>query len=319
MTSTENTAAPAVMTVIAVGGGAANVLEQLQRSGLQKVKYVCVDTKRSENRSVPTVLLGEAGLGSGGNVDYAREAAEEASAQEAIRQCLIGAHFAVVIACLGGGTGSGAAPVVARVAREMGIFTIGLLIQPYLWEGAQRTGHAQEAVLEMENNVDALVVFSNDRLQARLAENSTVQEGFTAMNDTLLQAVSGLCDMLPATQDAVTIDLNDIRSVLNNSSRRMMMYTGEATAAEGAGVAAERALACCQSENGDLAQAQRVLINVTVSRKNLNLAEMRKVMQVFDGLLSEEANIVYGTHVDDHLGEVIRLTLLASTGLAVAE
>jgi len=299
------------LVVVVIGGGAGNVLEHMQRNELQGVRFVHIDAAREalENSGAQdTLLLGDTGLGSGGNPEIARKAAE--ATRSAIHESLLGVTTAFIVTCLGGGTGSGAAPVVASIARKMGIRTLVVATKPFSWEGKARMQRADAAVAELQKNANALLLLSNEKLADEEAEVSTV---FTAINDAILNTVNGILTLIGSSPE-LGVDWQDLVTSLD-SPGDIAIGTGSAVGANRARIAAEQALAGLLFKNVDLSSAKSILISIYARKDGLQLSESRTVMDVLCEKSAEDASTIFDISFDENLGDTLRVTVLA-TGLS---
>jgi len=314
---TEEPTRDTIIKVIGVGGGGGNAIEHMIKCGVQGVEFVCINTDVQallKNGGDHSIQLGGNGLGAGAKPEVARDAAE--AAEDQIRQILTGAHMVFITAGFGGGTGTGAAPVIARIAKEMGILTVGVITKPFTWEGPRRMRYANAALQEMEKNVHCQLVILNSKLEPVLGEDVMQHEAFAQINDVLKHAVGGICDVI-YDRGEVNADFEDVRTVMSEPGRAMM-GTGTATGPDRARIATEQAIACPLLEGVDLTGAKGILVLLAASRDTLKLAESRIAMDTVSERASEEAHIIYGLSYNESLGETIRVTVIA-TGLANAE
>ncbi len=300
--------------VIGVGGGGGNAVEYMMQRGVQGVEFICANTDAqalSRSSAQRVVQLGGTGLGAGSKPDKAREAAE--AAIDDIRASIQGAHMLFITAGMGGGTGTGAAPVIARVAKEMGILTVGVVTKPFDWEGSRRMGNADAGLKELEDNVDSLIVVLNEKLLEVLGDDITQDEAFGHANDVLKNAVGGIAEIINEYGN-VNVDFEDVRTVMGEPGKAMM-GTATATGPDRARIAAEQAVACPLLEGVDLKGAKGVLVLVTASKGTLKLNESKQAMSAINAYASPDAHVIYGAAYDDTLGEAIRVTVVA-TGLS---
>ncbi|MGB4058796.1 MAG: cell division protein FtsZ [Burkholderiaceae bacterium] len=299
--------------VIGVGGGGGNAVEYMMQRGVQGVEFICANTDAqalSRSSAQRVVQLGGTGLGAGSKPDKAREAAE--AAIDDIRASIEGAHMLFITAGMGGGTGTGAAPVIARVAKEMGILTVGVVTKPFEWEGSRRMGNADSGLKELEENVDSLIVVLNEKLLEVLGDDITQDEAFGHANDVLKNAVGGIAEIINEYGN-VNVDFEDVRTVMGEPGKAMM-GTATATGPDRARLAAEQAVACPLLEGVDLKGAKGVLVLVTASKGSLKLSESKQAMSAINAYASPDAHVIYGAAYDDTLGDAIRVTVVA-TGL----
>ena len=300
--------------VIGVGGGGGNAVEHMIAQGVQGVEFVCANTDAqalNRSRANQLVQLGANGLGAGGKPDKGKAAAQEAEAQ--IREALDGAHMVFITAGMGGGTGTGAAPVVARVAKEMGILTVGVVTKPFEFEGNRRMKQADAGASELEANVDSLIVVLNEKLLEVLGDDVTQEQAFAHANDVLKNAVGGISDIIH--MDAlVNVDFEDVKTVMSEPGKAMM-GTATATGPDRATKAAEAAVACPLLEGIDLSGARGVLVLIAASKGTFKLKESQAAMNCIRRYASDDAHIIYGAAMDEGLGDQLRVTVIA-TGLS---
>jgi len=302
--------------VIGVGGGGSNAVEHMIVQGVQGVEFVCANTDaQALNRSTAHQLiqLGVTGLGAGAKPEVGRAAAVEA--EERIRESITGAHMLFITAGMGGGTGTGAAPVIARVAKEMGILTVGVVTKPFDFEGIRRTKAADAGLAELEANVDSLIVILNDRLLDVLGDDITQDQAFAHANDVLKNAVGGISDIIHMP-GLVNVDFEDVKTVMSEPGKAMM-GTAIASGPDRATKAAEQAVACPLLEGIDLSGARGVLVLIAANRNTFKLAESRNAMNAIRRYASDDAHVIYGTAYDEGLGDQLRVTVIA-TGLSPA-
>lgn len=300
--------------VIGVGGGGGNAVGHMIASRVQGVEFICANTDaQSLGRSDAhrQIQLGSTGLGAGSKPDKAREAAE--LALDDIRAAIDGAHMLFITAGMGGGTGTGAAPVIARVAREMGILTVGVVTKPFEFEGKRRMDNAESGLSELEANVDSLIVVLNEKLLEVLGDDATQDEAFAHANDVLKNAVGGIAEIINVPGH-VNVDFEDVRTVMGEPGKAMM-GTAVANGPDRARIAAEQAVACPLLEGIDLSGAKGVLVLITAAKGSLKLSESKLAMNTIRAYASPDAHVIYGTAYDDSLDDQIRVTVVA-TGLS---
>ncbi len=303
--------------VIGVGGGGGNAVGHMIQCGVQGVEFICANTDaQALNRgtSHKTIPLGGSGLGAGGKPEKGREAAELAI--EDIRSAISGAHMLFITAGMGGGTGTGAAPVIARVAKEMGILTVGVVTKPFDFEGGRRMSNADLGLAELEANVDSLIVVLNDKLLEVLGDDVTQDEAFAHANDVLKNAVGGIAEIINVPGH-VNVDFEDVRTVMGEPGKAMM-GTARASGPDRARIASEQAVASPLLEGIDLSGAKGVLVLISAAKGSLKLSESKLAMNTVRAYASPEAHVIYGTAYDDELGDEIRVTVVA-TGLSRQE
>ena len=300
--------------VIGVGGGGGNAVEHMISSGVQGVEFVTANTDAQALRvsnAHKVIQLGSTGLGAGSKPERGREAAE--AAIDDIRLALEGTNMLFVTAGMGGGTGTGAAPVVARVAREMGILTVGVVTKPFEFEGSRRMNNAETGLAELEANVDSLIVVLNEKLMDVLGEDASQDEAFAFANDVLKNSVGGIAEIINV-EALVNVDFEDVRTVMSETGKAMM-GTAVANGPDRARIAAEQAVACPLLEGVDMSGAKGVLVLITAAKGGLKLSESREAMNTIRKFASPDAHVIYGTAYDENLGDQIRVTVVA-TGLA---
>src|SRR6187399_2199112 len=300
--------------VIGVGGGGGNAVEHMINQGVQGVDFICANTDaQALNRSAANHLiqLGTTGLGAGAKPEAGKAAADEAV--DRIRQAIDGAHMLFITAGMGGGTGTGAAPVIARVAKEMGILTVGVVTKPFDWEGGRRMTNADNGLSELEANVDSLIVVLNEKLLEVLGDDITQDEAFAHANDVLKNAVGGIAEIINVPGH-VNVDFEDVRTVMGEPGKAMM-GTALSSGPDRARIAAEQAVACPLLEGIDLSGAKGVLVLVTASKASLKLSESKLAMNTIRAYASPDAHVIYGAAYDDNLGDEMRVTVVA-TGLS---
>jgi cell division protein FtsZ len=300
--------------VIGVGGGGGNAVEHMIDCGVQGVEFICANTDAQallRGTAHKTIQLGGTGLGAGSKPEKGRDAAE--LAVDDIRTAIAGAHMLFITAGMGGGTGTGAAPVIARVAKEMGILTVGVVTKPFDWEGGRRMTNADNGLAELEANVDSLIVVLNEKLLEVLGDDITQDEAFAHANDVLKNAVGGIAEIINVPGH-VNVDFEDVRTVMGEPGKAMM-GTAKANGPDRARIAAEQAVACPLLEGIDLSGAKGVLVLITAAKGSLKLSESKLAMNTIRAYASPDAHVIYGTAYDDDLGDEIRVTVVA-TGLS---
>jgi cell division protein FtsZ len=300
--------------VIGVGGGGGNAVEHMIGDGVQGVEFICANTDaQALHRSSAGTLvqLGKTGLGAGSKPEMGRLSAEDAI--ESIRQAIAGAHMLFITAGMGGGTGTGAAPVIARVAKEMGILTVGVVTKPFEFEGKRRGKQADDGVAELEANVDSLIVVLNEKLLEVMGDDVTQEQAFAHANDVLKNAVGGISDIIHIP-GLVNVDFEDVKTVMSEPGKAMM-GTAVAGGPDRATKAADSAVACPLLEGIDLSGARGVLVLIAASKGTFKLAESRNAMNTIRRYAADEAHVIYGTAYDESLGDQLRVTVIA-TGLS---
>ena len=296
--------------VIGVGGGGGNAVEHMISRAVQGVEFVVANTDAQalvRSAAHKTIQLGNNGLGAGGKPDRGRDAAEAAT--NSIREAIEGAHMLFITAGMGGGTGTGAAPVIARIAKEMGILTVGVVTKPFDWEGGRRMTNADQGLMELEANVDSLIVVLNEKLLEVLGDDITQDEAFAHANDVLKNAVGGIAEIINVPGH-VNVDFEDVRTVMGEPGKAMM-GTAVASGPDRARIAAEQAVACPLLDGIDLSGAKGVLVLITAAKGSLKLAESKLAMNTIRAYASPDAHVIYGTAYDDNLGDEVRVTVVA--------
>ena len=302
-----------VIKVIGVGGAGGNAVDFMVSEGVQGVEFIAANTDAQalhRSKASHKLQLGASGLGAGAKPEVGRASALEH--RERIRELIEGSHMVFITAGMGGGTGTGAAPVVAEVAREMGILTVGVVTKPFAFEGNKRLKSAEAGIADFGKHVDSLIVILNDKLMDVLGEDACVDDCFKAADSVLRNAVGGIAEII-TYPGLVNVDFEDVRTVMSEMGVAMM---GSATAAgvDRARVAAEQAVASPLLEGVNLTGARGVLVNITATRK-LKMKEVNEVMNTVRAFAADDAHIIFGAVYDENMGEDIRVTVVA-TGLA---
>ncbi|MDP6978411.1 MAG: cell division protein FtsZ [Myxococcota bacterium] len=306
----------AVIKVIGVGGGGGNALNTMIRSGLGGVEFIAANTDAQalKHNLAPTkIQLGAEvtrGLGCGANPDRGRASALEA--RERLREVLEGADMVFVTAGMGGGTGTGAAPIVAEVAREIGALTVGVVTKPFMFEGKVRTKHGDRGLDELHQVVDTLITIPNQRLLALAGKSTNMKDAFTLADDVLLNATRGISDLI-TIHGLINLDFADVRTVMNEAGVAMM-GTGVGRGDSRAMDAAQTAISSPLLEDLSIEGARGVLINITGS-ENMTLFEVNEASTLVQEAAHEDANIIFGAVIDEAMGDdEVRVTVIA-TGL----
>jgi cell division protein FtsZ len=299
-----------VIKVIGVGGAGGNAVEHMIREGVQGVEFICCNTDaQALNLSTADVKLQLGpGQGAGGKPEKARDLAHQE--REQIAEALDGAHMVFITAGMGGGTGTGAAPVVAEVAREKDILTVAVVTKPFEFEG-KRMRLAEEGLAELQQYVDALIIILNERLMEVLGDDVSMQEAFRAADNVLRNAVGGIAEIINVP-GLVNVDFEDVRTVMGEMGKAMM-GSATATGVDRARLAAEAAVASPLLEGIELSGARGVLVNITASRQ-LGMREVKDVMSTIKAYTHDEATVIFGTVFDDGMEDQLRVTVVA-TGL----
>jgi cell division protein FtsZ len=307
-----NVAGKTNIRVVGVGGAGGNAVQHMIRRGVQGVEFICMNTDAGalqRSKAEINLQLGETGLGAGARPEVGAASAADAKAR--IADALQGAHMVFITAGMGGGTGTGAAPVVAQVAKEMGILTVGVVSKPFDFEGVKRSKVAEEGARELEAHVDSLIVVLNEKLFEVMGEDAEMHSAFSAADDVLHNAVAGIAEIINE-HGLINVDFEDVKTVMSEQGKAMM-GTATVSGVDRARLAAEAAVASPLLEGVDLSGARGVLVNITAS-KSLKLSETREVMAAIRGYAAEDATIIFGTVYDESLADAIRVTVVA-TGL----
>jgi cell division protein FtsZ len=301
-----------IIKVVGVGGAGGNAVQHMIRRGVQGVEFICMNTDAGalqRSKASVNIQLGATGLGAGAKPEVGASSAIEAKAR--IADALQGAHMVFITAGMGGGTGTGAGPVVAQVAKEMGILTVGVISKPFDFEGAKRGKVAEAGAHEIENYVDSLIVVLNEKLFEVMGEDAEMDKAFGCADDVLHNAVAGIAEIINE-QGLINVDFEDVKTVMSEQGKAMM-GTATVSGMDRARLAAEAAVASPLLEGVDLSGARGVLVNITASR-SLKLSETREVMGAIRGYAAEDATVIFGTVYDESLGDALRVTVVA-TGL----
>jgi len=302
-----------IIKVVGVGGAGGNAINHMIEEGVQGVEFIAVNTDAqvlARNRSPSQLQLGTSGLGAGAKPEEARAVA--LADRDRIEEALAGAHMVFITAGMGGGTGTGAAPVIAEVARSLGILTVAVVTKPFTFEGSKRMKIAEGGLEALGPHVDSLIVILNDKLEEVLGEDVTQEDAFKAADDVLNNAVAGIAEIIN-NPGLVNVDFQDVRTVMSEQGMAMM-GSASASGIDRARIAAEQAIACPLLEGVNLAGARGVLVNITASKSSLKLRETKEVMNIIRAFAAEDATIIYGGVYDDALEDQLRVTVVA-TGL----
>ncbi|HEY5673016.1 MAG TPA: cell division protein FtsZ [Malonomonas sp.] len=303
----------AKIKVIGVGGGGGNAVNTMIRSQVEGVEFIAANTDaqalRRSDASMKIQLGGHLtkGLGAGASPEIGRQAAEED--HQRLVEMFTGCDMVFVAAGMGGGTGTGAAPVVARAAKEAGALTVGVVTKPFSREGKQRMARADQGIAELREVVDSLVVVPNDRLLGLAGKNMSILDAFKPADDVLRQAVQGISDLI-TTEGLINVDFADVRTVMSNRGMAMMgigIAEGERRAAE----AAHNAISSPLLEEVDISGAMGVLVNISGS-SNMTMEEFEEASTIIHEKVHEDANIIVGLVIDESLGDRIKITAIAT-------
>ncbi|MBR5009650.1 MAG: cell division protein FtsZ, partial [Clostridia bacterium] len=302
----------ASIKVVGVGGAGTNAVNRMLDRGLKGVEFIAVNTDKQAlelSKAPVKVQIGEKltkGLGAGANPDIGKRAAEES--REELLNVIQGADLVFVTCGMGGGTGTGAAPVIAEIARNQGILTIGVVSKPFAFEGRQRMKNAEKGIAELKTNVDTLVVVPNEKLLSFVSEATTMEDAFRDADDILRQGIQGISDLI-ALPAMINLDFADVRTVME-SKGLAHMGIGTARGENRMIDAAEDAIKSPMLETS-IDGARSVLINITGSQ-DMTLFEVNKAAQRIQQAADPEANIIFGAGIDDSLSDEVRVTVIAT-------
>lgn len=302
--------------VIGVGGGGGNALNNMIEHNLRGVDFIVANTDAQaveKSRAKIKVQLGTnltRGLGAGANPNVGRESAD--GEREHLREMLADTDMVFVTAGMGGGTGTGAAPIIAEVARELGILTVAVVTKPFTFEGKRRMRQAEAGIEELRKHVDTLIIIPNQKLIGAVGKNTSMLEAFRKADDVLLQAVKGISELITET-GYMNVDFADVKAVMSETRGMAMMGSGYATGEARASEAAEKAISSPLLEDIDIHGAQGILVNVTGSA-DMTLAEYDEAVSIIHNMADEDANIICGMVTDEEIEDGIRVTVVA-TGL----
>lgn len=307
----------AVIKVIGVGGGGGNAVEHMVRERIEGVEFFAVNTDAQALRKTAvgqTIQIGSGitkGLGAGANPEVGRNAADED--RDALRAALEGADMVFIAAGMGGGTGTGAAPVVAEVAKDLGILTVAVVTKPFNFEGKKRMAFAEQGITELSKHVDSLITIPNDKLLKVLGRGISLLDAFGAANDVLKGAVQGIAELI-TRPGLMNVDFADVRTVMSEMGYAMM-GSGVASGEDRAEEAAEMAISSPLLEDIDLSGARGVLVNITAGF-DLRLDEFETVGNTIRAFASDNATVVIGTSLDPDMNDELRVTVVA-TGIGM--
>ena len=302
----------AVIRVVGVGGAGVNAVDRMIESGIRDVEFIAINTdaqQLSASEALKRIYIGESltkGLGSGARPEIGREAAEESD--EAIREALRGSDLVFIAAGEGGGTGTGAAPVVARIARELGALTIGIVTTPFRFEGAQRRAQADAGISLLQSNVDTLIAIPNDRLLQVLERGVSMVDAFRVADDVLRQGVQGVCDLI-TTPGLINLDFADVRTVMRDAGTALMgigMASGTNRAREAATRAVESPLV-----GHEIRGATGILLSVS-GGPDLSLHDAMEIAEIVRTAADESCNVIFGATIDENLGDQVWVTVIAT-------
>jgi cell division protein FtsZ len=302
----------AEIKVIGVGGGGNNAVNRMITAGLQGVEFVSINTDSQAlqlSRATQKVQIGTKltkGLGAGANPEIGAKAAEES--REELLKILKGADMVFVTAGMGGGTGTGGAPVVAEVAKELGALTVGVVTRPFSFEGRKRAMQAEKGIADLKSKVDTLITIPNDRLLQVVDKHTTIHEAFRIADDVLRQGVQGISDLI-AVPGLINLDFADVKTIMMNTGSALMGI-GQATGENRAVDAARKAISSPLLETS-IEGAKGVLLNIT-GGQNLTLFEVNEASEIIAAAADPEANIIFGAVIDEQMKEEVRVTVIAT-------
>lgn len=305
----------AKIIVAGIGGGGGNAIEHMMAANIDGVEFICANTDAQalKNSSAHTLIqLGEAitrGLGAGANPEVGRRSAEED--RERIKSALEGADMVFITAGMGGGTGTGAAPIFAQIAKELGILTVAIITKPFSFEGKVRMQVAETGIANLSQHVDSLITIPNNKLLTVLGKNVTLVNAFKAANDVLRGAVQGIAELI-TRPGLINVDFADVRTVMSEMGMAMM-GTGVASGENRSRLAAEAAISSPLLEDVDMTGARGVLVNITAGL-DMSIGEFEEVGDAIKNITSESATVVVGTVIDPELRDEVRVTVIV-TGL----
>ncbi|MCR8914765.1 cell division protein FtsZ [Marinobacter panjinensis] len=311
----DNVQQNAVIKVVGVGGGGGNAVRHMLNSDIEGVEFICANTDAQALTDLDArqiIQLGgniTKGLGAGANPEVGRQSALED--RDRIAEALKGADMVFITAGMGGGTGTGAAPVVAEVARELGILTVAVVTKPFMFEGGKRMSVADAGLKELEETVDSLITIPNEKLLAVMGKKTSLLDAFASANDVLLGAVQGIADLI-TRNGMINVDFADVKTVMSEMGNAMM-GTARATGENRAREAAEAAIRSPLLEDINLQGAKGILVNITAGM-DLNLGEFSEVGDIVREFASDSATVVVGTVIDPDMTDELKVTVVA-TGL----
>lgn len=303
----------AVIKVIGVGGGGGNAVQHMTSANIEGVDFICANTDAQALKSidVKTLLqLGEKttkGLGAGANPQIGMQAAIDD--KDRIKEVIEGADMLFITAGMGGGTGTGAAPIVAQIAKELGILTVAVVTKPFRFEGSKRMKIADAGISELSQHVDSLITIPNEKLVPVLGPDTTLLDAFKTANDILLGAVQGIAELI-TRQGLINVDFADVRTVMSEMGMAMM-GTGSAKGKDRARLAAESAVTSPLLEDIDLSGVKGILVNVTAGL-DLSIGEFDEICSTIKEFASEDATVVVGTVIEPEMVEELRVTVVAT-------
>jgi len=302
-----------VIKVVGVGGAGGNAVDHMIRNTVQGVEFIAMNTDAkalAHGLAKNQIQLGASGLGAGAKPEAGRAAALEM--REHIEEALQGAHMVFITAGMGGGTGTGAAPLVAEVAKQMEILTVAVVTKPFSFEGPKRMQSAESGIDELAQHVDSVIVILNEKLEEILGEDVLMKEAFSSADDVLKKAVAGISEIINI-HGLISVDFQDVKTVMHEQGMAMM-GSASASGMDRARIAAEEAVACPLLEGVNLSGARGILVNITAAENSLKLRETREVMETIRSFAADDATVILGAVYDENMGDELRVTVVA-TGL----
>lgn len=302
----------AVIKVVGVGGGGTNAVNRMVDAGLKGVEFIAVNTDAQAllmcDADVKIHIGGKItrGLGAGANPVVGRQAAEES--KDELREALKGADMVFVTAGKGGGTGTGAAPVIAELARELGALTVGVVTKPFTFEGRKRASQAEQGIEALSRKVDTLIIIPNDRLLQVVERRTSIIEAFKVADDVLRQGVQGITDLI-TVPGLINLDFADVRTIMRNAGSALMGIG--AASGENRGVEAARAAISSPLLESSIEGATGILLNIT-GGKDMGLFEVNEAAEIISSAADGEANVIFGAVIDETLGDQMRVTVIAT-------
>jgi cell division protein FtsZ len=302
----------AVIKVVGVGGGGTNAVNRMVDAGLKGVEFIAVNTDAQAllmcDADVKIHIGGKItrGLGAGANPEVGREAAEES--RDELREALKGADMVFVTAGKGGGTGTGAAPVIAEIARELGALTVGVVTKPFSFEGRKRASQAESGIDALSKKVDTLIIIPNDRLLHVVEKRTSIIEAFKVADDVLRQGVQGITDLI-TVPGLINLDFADVRTIMRNAGSALMGIG--AASGENRGVEAARAAISSPLLESSIEGATGILLNIT-GGSSMGLFEVNEAAEVISGAADGEANVIFGAVIDESMKDELRVTVIAT-------
>jgi cell division protein FtsZ len=309
----ENEQRGTVIKVVGVGGAGGNAINHMIRTGVRGVEFIVANTDAqsiSQNLADVKIQLGSSGLGAGNKPEVARTYAEEARGR--IKDALEGAHMVFITAGMGKGTGTGAAPVIAEIAKEAGALTVGVVTKPFSYEGSSKMDTAVEGSEELAQHVDSLIVILNQKLE-EVYPDATMKQWYREADDVLNKAVAGIAEIINVSGHQ-NVDFNDVRTIMSDNRGKAMMGTATMSGVDRARLAAEQAVASPLLEGIDLSGARGVLVNITAHEDTLKGSEVSEILNTVRNFCAPDALVIHGVAYSDEMGEDLRVTVVV-TGL----